>query len=223
MKRIIAIMILFIIPVSGCKSLNEAAMKGDSSRVKDLISRGADINAQDKDGRTALMYASQNGQAGIVRMLVEAKADVNARDKDGATALMFAAESNSLDVVQCLIANNADVEAEDNSGSIALYRSKKKSKVREELLKNSVKYRAGFLCRINTLFKYLEKRPEITVSYVGRPEDGIGAVYYGDGVRLERQEGILPEMIEILKKYGVVITGDLYKEFDKCGKDGKRK
>ena len=35
-----------------------AAAKGDTARVKTMIEEGADVNAKDKDGWTALMYVS---------------------------------------------------------------------------------------------------------------------------------------------------------------------
>jgi len=211
-------MIISIVPLAGCTSLNDSAMKGDATAVQKLISQGEDINAKDSKGKTALMYAAEKGQAETARILIDAAADVNAKDNDGKTALMYAAESNNLETVKCLIAGKADVEAVDNSGSIALYKTRKKSKVRDEILLYSVKYRAQFLCKINTLFKYLEKYPEITVSYVGQKDSGIGSVYYGDGVKLEQHQGIWPEMITVLKKYGVVFTDDLDNALGMCGK-----
>lgn len=218
MKKFSALMIIFMLPFAACKSLNEAAEKGDASRVRSLISSGTDINAKDAEGRTALMYAARNGQGEVVRILIEAGADVNARDNEGMTAVMYAAGGSDADTVRYLVAGKADVEAVDNSGAIALYRTRPGTKVREVLLEHSVKYRSQFLCRVNTLFKHLKKYPELTVSYQGNADSGIGVVYYGDGQRLERHEGILPEMIAALKKYGVVFTEDLNNDLDKCGK-----
>ena len=39
--------------------------------IKDLIEKGATINAKDKDGTTALMTASTKGKTEIVKMLIE--------------------------------------------------------------------------------------------------------------------------------------------------------
>lgn len=218
MKKISALVIMLMLPFAGCKSLNEAAVKGDASRVRSLISGGEDINAKDGAGRSALMYAAGNGQAEIVRILIEAGAQVNAADNDGRTAIMYAAEADSTDTVKYLVAGKADVEAVDKSGVIALYRTRPGTKVRAAILEHSVKYRSQFLCRINTLFKHLKKYPELTVSYQGSADSGIGVVYFGDGIRLERHEGILPEMITALEKYGFVFTGELNREMEKCGK-----
>jgi|GEM_PF-1944267 hypothetical protein len=218
MKRAAILMFLFIITLSGCKSLHEAALDGDASRVRKLISQGADINAKDKDGKTALMLAAEKGKSAVVKMLIDAQAAVNVKDKNGRTALMYSAAADSLDCVSYLIEGGAEVEAEDNSGEIALFMTRKKSKVREELLKHSTQYRSQFLCSINTLFKYLGKYPQVTVSYIGSPDSGVGTVYYGDGVKLAQHEGILPEMISVLKTYGVVFNEDFFKSMARCKK-----
>jgi serine/threonine-protein phosphatase 6 regulatory ankyrin repeat subunit B len=44
-----------------------------------LLAAGADVNAKDKDGVTALMWASQGGHITVVQALLAAKADVNAK------------------------------------------------------------------------------------------------------------------------------------------------
>ena len=40
-----------------------AAKKGDTNRVEALLKAGAEIEARDEDGRTALMLAAQYGRA----------------------------------------------------------------------------------------------------------------------------------------------------------------
>ena len=154
----------------------------------------------------------------LLGICVDAGADVNAKDKEGRTALMYAASADSAEVIVSLIQGGADAEAENNSGEIALFMTRKKSKAREELLKYSTQYRSQFLCKINTLFRYLKEYPEITVSYIGREDSGIGKVYYGDGVRLEQHDGLFPEMISVLKTYNVVFTGEFFQSLAECKK-----
>ena len=59
-----------------------------------LIKAGADIDAQDEDGLTALMSATARGNLEAVKALIEAGADANIKDKKGRTAAYFARHSS---------------------------------------------------------------------------------------------------------------------------------
>lgn len=67
-----------------------AANKGLVPFVRELISRGADIQAEDFDNWTSLLCASKNGHTEIVQILVEHGADIEHRDMGGWTSLMWA-------------------------------------------------------------------------------------------------------------------------------------
>ena len=60
-----------------------------------LLERGADANARDPEGRTALMLAaaSEAVPAQAVEALIARGADVNAKDPAGMTALSFAQDA----------------------------------------------------------------------------------------------------------------------------------
>lgn len=85
-----------------------------------LIDKGADINAQDKDGSTALILASDKGHEAVVRLLIDKGAGVNAQNKDGSTALILASEKGHAAVVRLLINRGADVNAQNKDGLTAL-------------------------------------------------------------------------------------------------------
>ena len=56
----------------------------------------ANVDAQDKDGKTVLHCAVENGQAKIVQLLLVCGANVDTEDKDGKTVLHFAVERRLL-------------------------------------------------------------------------------------------------------------------------------
>ena len=96
----------------------EAASRGNIKRVKLLIEEGADVNARDEDGSTALIEAARYEHTEIAKLLIENGADVNAKDKDGWTALMGVAKTG--ETAKLLIEHGADVNAKDNDGMTAL-------------------------------------------------------------------------------------------------------
>lgn len=89
-------------------SIYEAALSGMGHEVLEMLDRGADINAQDTDGRTVLMYASFNGYSELIRNLLLRGAKVNLVDINGRTALMLAASGPFADAVKLLLDHNAD-------------------------------------------------------------------------------------------------------------------
>jgi len=100
--------------------LVDAASAGDLAKVKDCLVAGADVNAKNANGSTALMLASQEGRLAVVQSLLAAKADVNLTAGSGNTALLLAAQEGHSDVVQALIAAKADVNAKRGGGVTAL-------------------------------------------------------------------------------------------------------
>ena len=93
-------------------------------RVEDvqfLLSHGAEVNACDDEGCTALMHASQEGFIQTVRILLDNGADVNMHDVYGSTALIFASSIGARQTVQALLDSGADLEAQNMDGETALF------------------------------------------------------------------------------------------------------
>ena len=62
-----------------------------------LLTAGADLKAQNKDGMTALMYAAEhNANPGVITMLLKAGADGKAKDRQGNTAYDYAQKNAKL-------------------------------------------------------------------------------------------------------------------------------
>ncbi len=102
------------------KGLAEAVAAGDIPKLRILLARGADVNAANKEGETALMVAALEGRTEMVRFLIERGADLEARDVVGATALLYAALGGSLDTIKLLIEKGANLDAKTGDGQTAL-------------------------------------------------------------------------------------------------------
>lgn len=74
-----------VIPNEINKQINEellnASIRGNIETVQTLLDKGADVNAKNNGGYTALWWASFNGHADIVKLLIENGADINVKAK----------------------------------------------------------------------------------------------------------------------------------------------
>jgi hypothetical protein len=82
--------------------LLEAAKKGKTSQVEQLLSKGANLESADRDGRTPLMLAAQFGRTATVRLLLDKGAKSDTRDTQGWTAYMLALLSPSGGVIRSI-------------------------------------------------------------------------------------------------------------------------
>ncbi len=106
----------------GWTPLHLAAFFGHEAVTRELLARGADVNARSINPmqNTALHAAVAGGSAAVVRALLEAGADVNARQHGGWTALQGAAQSGNADMVRLLIDAGADVRARADNNQTAM-------------------------------------------------------------------------------------------------------
>ena len=89
--------------------------------VQALIAAGADVNAANRDGYSALCSAAARGDARTVRLLLANGADVRAVETDGGqTPLHYAARYGHVDVVTDLLAFGAPPNAADKEGQTPL-------------------------------------------------------------------------------------------------------
>jgi hypothetical protein len=85
-----------------------------------LLDRGADIDAQNRDGETALILAADRDLLNMVKALLDRGADINHQDKRGETALTRAARMDNAEVVALLLERGADPALENKRGQTAL-------------------------------------------------------------------------------------------------------
>ena len=99
----------------------DAVMKRDGEAVRTLIKGGADVNAAQGDGMTALHWAARNGDVEMTRVLLFAGANVKASTRlGGYTPLLLAAQQGHAAVMAALITAGADVKAANALGTTPL-------------------------------------------------------------------------------------------------------
>ena len=102
--------------------LMDAIWAKNIQKVKELISRGAnvntDMNVASASGITPLMAtaATPDGPIEIARLLLESGAKVNVADWFGWTPLMYASYNGRTHLAKLLISKGADVNAKSNVG-----------------------------------------------------------------------------------------------------------
>jgi hypothetical protein len=102
--------------------LARAVSNDNFEQVKDLIAKGANVNAKEKNynDATALHFAVQNGNMEIARYLLEMGAKINARDGDRRTPLMSIDDDTKPELVRMLLDYRAKVNAFDAERNTAL-------------------------------------------------------------------------------------------------------
>ena len=102
---IIALSVIALVAAAPLDSpVADAAMRGDAETVRTLLQQGADVNAAQGDGMTALHWAAERGNTEIAEMLAYAGANTEATTRIGAyTALHLASRSGSVAVVELLL------------------------------------------------------------------------------------------------------------------------
>jgi ankyrin repeat protein len=97
----------------GCTPLQIAAQKNHRDVAVYLLDSGADVNARNKDGYTALHFVTSKEMA---ELLIARGADVNIPDNYGLIPIHNAVLEGYHDIVECLILNGADINYVENKG-----------------------------------------------------------------------------------------------------------
>jgi len=101
----------------------DAAQRGDLDEVRRLLREGADVNAGQGDGMTALHWAARNGELAMGEILLYAGASVDAGTRIGSyTPIHLATRAAHSEFVTLLLEAGADPNAvTSNSGATPLH------------------------------------------------------------------------------------------------------
>lgn len=131
---VIAFVAVALILGTGCSGLlgaklGLAACEGDITKAKNLLMLGANVNATDGLGSSALTSVEackrhdDPTRVQLIELLIAKGAAVNHRDGYGSTALMYAAGNGDTLAVNALLRNGATVNIADKEGETALMKA----------------------------------------------------------------------------------------------------
>ena len=107
--------------LSGRTPIFYAVEQNQEDALRTLFSLGADPNAQDHTGVTALMRASAKGRQNCVDILLKQKGiQTDTKDFQDRTALTYSVYADDLGPAQALIQAGADINGRDKSGYTAV-------------------------------------------------------------------------------------------------------
>ncbi|MGI9388739.1 MAG: ankyrin repeat domain-containing protein [Boseongicola sp.] len=114
--------------------LHEAAIAGETTKIRELLDAGADVNELDPNG-TPLAWAMFGGQVAAAMLLLENGADPN-QQVAGPTALEAAARLGHLELMTMMLVAGADPNAYDNLSPLGATAKRNDIQLAELLIEN---------------------------------------------------------------------------------------
>lgn len=102
------------------RELIQAAERGQTAEVRRLLQTGAQIDAQDGRGRTAIMAATHGNHPETVAALIEAGANIHIQDNMKDNPYLYAGAEGYLEILKLTIKAGADPKLTNRYGGIAL-------------------------------------------------------------------------------------------------------
>jgi ankyrin repeat protein len=109
--------------------LADAAMKKDRAKIAALLTQGADVNAAQADGMTALHWAAYHEDVSLAAQLLKAGADAKAANRYGVAPLWLACLNGNAEIVKLLLEAGADANTTMRGGATVLMTAARTGKV----------------------------------------------------------------------------------------------
>ena len=94
----------------------DAINRGDVQEVNNLLDQGANVDARNRHGQTALMLAAHTGHCEVVAVLVAHGANLNTTAKYGLSALILALVAGHVEVARLLADAGTDLSLRGTGG-----------------------------------------------------------------------------------------------------------
>jgi ankyrin repeat protein len=93
----------------------EAAAKGNTARVQELLDQGVNVNMRGRDGNTPIMEAAYGNHLDTVKLLLDHGADLSAKKRDGATPITLASDKEMVALFKNVTSMVSAASAGNNS------------------------------------------------------------------------------------------------------------
>jgi ankyrin repeat protein len=103
------------------QQLIKAAWDNDLRRARDLITRGADVNAKDNTVQSAYLISTSEGYPELLNLTLKHGADVDSKDSFNGTGLIRAADRGHADIAGRLVQADIKINHINNLGWTALH------------------------------------------------------------------------------------------------------
>ena len=126
MLKLVVVMLLWGLSMAWGQAVNldteliRAAEAGNVERVKTLLQQGAKVNAQDVQGRSALLVATRANHIEVAQVLIQNGADVNLRDNIQDSAHLYAGAAGHVEILKMTLEAGADFKVPNRFGGNAL-------------------------------------------------------------------------------------------------------
>jgi ankyrin repeat protein len=103
------------------QQLIKAAWDNDLRRARDLIAKGADVNAKDNTVQSAYLISTSEGYLELLNLTLKHAADVDSKDSFNGTGLIRAADRGHADIAGRLVQADIKINHINNLGWTALH------------------------------------------------------------------------------------------------------